>query len=882
METIKSKSYASILSLLFACCFLGSQAMYAQGSGRISGSVVDKTTGEELLYANVQLEGTSFGTATDGDGNFVLQGIPAGEYTLIATYLGYSQQSLPVTVVASQTTEINIELELEGYLTEEVIVSAQASGQMGAINEQLNSNTIKNVVSADRIQDVPDVNAAESVSRLPGLSLIRSGGEGQKVSIRGISPQYNVTMVNGVRMQSTDRDNRSVDLNMIAPNILSGIEVTKALTADMDADAVGGTVNLKIAPAEEGWRGRFAVQGGYGSQAETYGNYMLSGLLSNRFFNSRLGVQVSGVVNRFDRSSDQVNVGYSLNEQDVLVDGLIPIDLGRVDLSDVARERQRRGGALVLDYQFANGSLILNNNWGEVEDQTLLQRNSLQVTGQQWTGIMEDRVSKNNTLTNALTGEFDFNAFNVDFTVSNSISKQRVPHHLQMQFQIAQNEAGYSTPELADPRTAEWNELTGAAQVIDGPTDRRISRFETLRRTATEEAQQAALNLTFPFAFSEGLSGKLKIGGKYIREVRDNDEEQTHTDPDRNELGERFLTLAKDSLIPGFGFEDIDRNLGIRAFLFEDPDYDIGDFLTGDAGISDLWFKGSVENANMYKELAEATIDPVTGQVFYGSEPQESTQYDYRYQRNLTAFYASAEINIGKRITLFPGIRREQFSFEYDAFAVEQWGQFINEFTAEEITDNGDIEGDNWFPQMQIQLRPTDWFDLRLASTKSIIYPDYRAISPYIFINSYSGPNMNLGNPALQPALSQNYDVYASIFQNKLGLFTAGFFYKEIDNLIVSTSFRTKESEDIANRFELSPTAQTNVSTWINLEGTSFVRGFELDWQTRLYYLPSFLKGIVLSVNYTHIQTETKLPFSNSSEGGVRTICEDHLCNSHS
>ena len=121
----------------------------------------------------------------------------------------------------------------------------------------------------------------------PALSLIRNGGEGQKVAVRGMSPQYNVVMVNGVRMQSTDRNDRSVDLNMIAPNILSGIEVTKALTADMDADAVGGTVNLKIAPAAEGFRGKFAVQGGYGSTGNTYGNYRVNGLISTRLFKKK-------------------------------------------------------------------------------------------------------------------------------------------------------------------------------------------------------------------------------------------------------------------------------------------------------------------------------------------------------------------------------------------------------------------------------------------------------------------------------------------------------------------------------------------------------------------------------------------------------------------
>lgn len=230
------------------------------------------------------MEGTSLGTSTNEKGEFIIHQIPAGAYNLVTTYIGYLEQTTSVTIVAGKTLKVKIELDYVAVQGEEVVVSAQASGQMSAINEQLASNTIKNVVSSDRIQDVPDVNAAESVARLPGLSLIRSGGEGQKVAIRGISPQYNVTMVNGVRMQSTDRNDRSVDLNMIAPNILSGIEVTKALTADMDADAVGGTVNLKIAGAAEGLRGNFSVQGGYGSQANTYGNFRVTGLVSNRFF----------------------------------------------------------------------------------------------------------------------------------------------------------------------------------------------------------------------------------------------------------------------------------------------------------------------------------------------------------------------------------------------------------------------------------------------------------------------------------------------------------------------------------------------------------------------------------------------------------------------
>jgi len=861
IETSMFKSFASVLGLVCVLFFLGLNSLYAQGSGSISGTVLDKTSGEELLFANVQLEGTSFGTSTDEEGKFTIPQIPAGEYTLIATYIGYTQQTMPVTVAAGTKLNIDVELDVVAVLGTEVIVTAQASGQMGAINQQLNSNTIKNVVSADRIKDVPDVNAAESVSRLPGLSLIRSGGEGQKVAIRGISPQYNVTMVNGVRMQSTDRNDRSVDLNMIAPNILSGIEVTKALTADMDADAVGGTVNLKIGKAAEGVRGNFSLQGGVGSLAEDNVNYRATGFLSNRFFDNKFGVQISGFLDNFNRNSDELSAGYALNEEDVLEEGLIPIDLARVTISDRVTDRQRVGGSLVFDYQFENGSIIMNNFISMLSQEETEQQNSLGLIGNQWSGFARDSESSNTVLSNALQGQFDFSSFSMDFSLSNSISSQNVPGNLRMNTGIAQGRAGFTTPTLEDANQATPSQLLSAARVIDGINDKRVRRFYTLQRDVTEQAQEAMLNFNVPFSISKSVSGKIKLGGKYVRNARDNDETQNATIPDRDPLGGDFIVAVKDSLWTGLGLEDIDRNLGIRAFLFEEPSYDIGDFLAGNSGIDNFFYKADISKMKRYAELAA-----ING--YYVDEIKESSQYDYNYQRDLFAFYTSAEVNIGKYVTLFPGIRYENFRFDYNSFSTERFGRNPEDFKSEPSNEDG-IKGANWFPQLHLRVKPTEWLDIRLASTKSIIYPDYRAISPYIYYDSFSGPDLDLGNTALKPALAENFDIYASIFKNKLGLITAGFFYKEIDNLIVASTFRSKDSETVNNRFELTQTQQTVVNTWINLDATSTVRGFELDWQTNLYYLPSFLKGIVLSVNYTHINSETSYPFQTSVKEGT-------------
>ena len=138
-----------------------------------------------------------------------------------------------------------------------VTVSVQARGQMSAINQQLSSRSIVNVVSSDRIQELPDANAAESVARLPGVSIQREGGEGNKVVIRGLSPKYNAVTINGIRMASTDSDDRSTDLSMISQYMIEGIEVTKAATPDKDADVLGGTVDFRLKKAAEGFKYNF-------------------------------------------------------------------------------------------------------------------------------------------------------------------------------------------------------------------------------------------------------------------------------------------------------------------------------------------------------------------------------------------------------------------------------------------------------------------------------------------------------------------------------------------------------------------------------------------------------------------------------------------------
>ena len=231
---------------------------------------------------------------------------------------------------------------------EAIEVTAQARGQIDAINEQIKAKSIKNIVSSDRIQELPDANAAETVARIPGVSIRREGGEGNKVIIRGLSPKYNKVMVDGTNLASTDPDNRSTDLSMISQYMLEGIEVTKAGTPDQEGDVLGGTVNFKLKKAPSGLHGNFVTQGMQNGLQETNNDYKLVGSISNRFFGDQLGILVSLDTEKRNRSSHNLQSSYQNTPAEL--DSINPLQLNSLVLSDNHRTNNRFNTLFVLDY----------------------------------------------------------------------------------------------------------------------------------------------------------------------------------------------------------------------------------------------------------------------------------------------------------------------------------------------------------------------------------------------------------------------------------------------------------------------------------------------------------------------------------------------------
>jgi len=235
---------------------------YAQ-KGSTYGVITEQATGTDLPGASVLLKGTTIGTITDVYGKYVLTDLPVGKDTLIYSYVGYQKRIIVVNVLAGQSVEKNVSLVPAQVGLHEVVVTGQILGQAKAINQQLKSDALVNVVSESKIHELPDVNAAEAIGRISGVAVQRNSGEGQKIMLRGLSPKFTAVTINGARVASNSSTDKSVDLSMISPELLDGIEVYKSPTSDMDGEAVGGTVNLIIKKAPKKKYGYIKLEGGY-------------------------------------------------------------------------------------------------------------------------------------------------------------------------------------------------------------------------------------------------------------------------------------------------------------------------------------------------------------------------------------------------------------------------------------------------------------------------------------------------------------------------------------------------------------------------------------------------------------------------------------------
>ncbi|WP_233636033.1 TonB-dependent receptor [Hymenobacter setariae] len=255
-----SRFYSGFFGLLFL--------PLAVQAGTIKGRVTDARTGEPLVGAVVYLQGTSYNGQVQLDGTFSLRNVPAGEYELVGQFVSYQTLSQHVSLTEAQPDQtLSLRLRDKNNALEEVVVQGRRDpeGENAARRVEQVAPSIVNVVSAQAIQVSPDIQVANVLQRVSGVTLERStNGDGRYAIVRGMDKRYNYTLVNGIKIPSPDPYNRYVPLDIFPADLLQRLEVTKALTPSMEGDATGGVVNMvmKDAPAERTLTGQLGT--GYG------------------------------------------------------------------------------------------------------------------------------------------------------------------------------------------------------------------------------------------------------------------------------------------------------------------------------------------------------------------------------------------------------------------------------------------------------------------------------------------------------------------------------------------------------------------------------------------------------------------------------------------
>ncbi|MCJ7801055.1 MAG: hypothetical protein MUP82_01705, partial [Candidatus Marinimicrobia bacterium] len=519
--------------------------------------------------------------------------------------------------------------------------------------------------------------------------------------------------------------------------------------------------------------------------------------------------------------------------------------------------RDRAGMSLLLDYIIPYGKIVANSFYNNLSWDALYRINRMNLTENRHYYDLEDRGGKTSIFTGSIGIKQDFKKIGYDLGYARTSTNTKAPNEKTWTF-IQESNAFNSTP-------------TASTQSTEIPTFATNDSFKTglkevyvwdIKREEYQSTIQS--NLSIPVRFSRKINGLIKMGVKFRWLDRLNDEDQIGRDSFQygNSNGPNEILQLLHEELPEWDVESLVDQYGllpIGSFL---SDYTREDFLNGEYPL------GFVVDQDKMVQLTEAVIN--SGQ--FRKMAIGSLERDYDGIERYQAAYLMGEFNIGKHVSILPGIRWEG---DYSKYNGHRFREVTRNNIQEEPEDHDSLtitrEHDYWLPAIHVQLKPTEWLKVRLARTETLTRPDYIQYAPITTINSYNN-YVRAANSTLKPAHSTNYDASISIYQKHVGLFTLSHFRKNIEDMIFQTNYWLRSGLPIVDGLNIPDnwiTYNPNADLYINNPYKAYYNGFEIDWQTNFWYLPKVLKGLVLNVNYTNISSEMKKQQYYLGKGGL-------------
>ena len=779
--------------------------------GAIRGRIVDNTQ-QTLPGATVYIESLHTGAISDVNGFYTLANLAAGTYRVKVSYVGYSPAEFTITVPEGKTVERDVTLN-EGIELQEVVVGGAFTGQRRALSSQKNAMGISNVVSADQVGKFPDSNIGDALKRISGINVQYDQGEARFGQVRGTSADLSSVTINGNRIPSAEGDTRNVQLDLIPADMVQTIEVSKVVTADMDGDAIGGSINLvtKNTP----YRRIFNATAGSGYNAVSKKAQVNLGLTyGDRFLNDKLGLMISGSYQYAPGGSDNAEFEYDVDDDQVV--------LKEAQVRQYYVTRERQSYSLALDYEFNadhkisfKGMYNRRNDWENRyravykdldESDPAEQSIELQTKGGA-NDTKNARLERQQTMDFTLDGEHNLGGrVLMDWAASYSRASEDRPNERYFGLKMDNNTGSnllstfhgvggrtpYSTlaiPALSD-EAWELDELTNSDQSI------------------YENEWKFRLNFELPLA--KGLFGNtLRFGGKYTNKTKDRETEWYKYDG---------------------VFDDGDewRNQGaaqIRKGFMVGGQHPEGTHFVSKEYLGGINF-GSME----------------------GEADNEEMSGNYHANEQITSAYLRFDQKLGRKLNLMLGLRMEHTALDYRGL---NW--VVDEEEKESLAPTGNRKNNytNWLPSVLLKYDVNDDFKLRASFTETLSRPKYAALIPSVNYNS-ADEEATIGNPDLKSTTSYNFDLSAEYYFKSIGLVSLGFFYKSVNDVIVDEAW-----QGMAPEIPISGTYEYDITKPINAYDANLY-GIEAAYQRDFSFIAPALKCLGFYGNYTYTANKTK------------------------
>ena len=783
------------------CAGVSSGTVLAQDVGIVRGQVTDAATGDVLPGAHVIVDGTSIGAATDRDGNYILARVPSGVQTLTASFLGYEPMTVEVTVQRRTTVTQGFALQTEELSPGEVMVlGVRAQGQAQALSRQMNASHISNIVASDQMGRFPDPSAPEAVRRLPGVSVQRDMGEARYVQIRGGSPQMTQVTFNGEAVPPPEGGDRQVALDAVPVDILQSIEVAKAITPAMDAEAIGGAVHLQTKRAPD--RRVFSVDlsGGYGTIRDEPA-YSGAVVFGDRFADGKLGFLASGSFTRRDFGADSFEPDYDLGD-------LGPSDdlLEELEVRHYSLWRTRAGATAALDYRFSpNSTVHITGIYSEMVDyeqrRVLLHdlgEGEYQSDGSVAGGALEyahkSRREDQQSVNVTAGGEHLLNTgIEIDYHATFTRSFQDTPTDAEVFFLREDVDFRPSISDPEDIRSNPTSDVNAGSYAFDA--------LEPGVSLAENTDYVGALNITVPYALGGGASGELQFGGKLRQRNAVNDVEETEWE----------LADGADDIILGDDAGSLD---------FSNDGYNAGDHPFP----SRITEQDEVDD---FLDTFRSRLD--------GSKNVEGDGEDYDLNERVVAAYVMTQLDLTPQLMILPGVRYE-FT-DLDLLGYEYDGETDTVTPSEAENSYG-----HFFPMVHMRYQVAPRTNIRAAVTRTLARPNFFELVPYRFRDD---EDLEIGNPDLLPTTAMNYDLLFEHYDQHIGIVSAGVFYKQVMDPI----FTFVEDNDLGGETEQQRNGES-----------ARIAGIETALHRQLSFLPAPLDGLGIFANYTFTESEATLP----------------------